>query len=322
MGGTTFAAAWGEDPSVAGTGSPYMDAGTGIIPFPQPVMTKISQLVVDLNGDGKPGWGDTLEYTVHVQNEGMLVLGNVLVLDALPNTVTYVTNSTSIDGVAVADNLVPPAATAFPLDESGLVLPQIQVAGYTDVKYRVVINPGATGISNVVMGSTGSDPVTSSESLIVAGPVTFAFTDASSNPVSSYVTNSGVYVSMTDLVQNTNASTVQTVTVSVTNLSNGDVESVVLTETGTNTGIFRNTTPLPILHHSRRRQGDGTLLALAGQSLSVNYTDPIQRQSPAPPPPRSPPRRCRLRPKVPSWSWTRTATGGSAGATPSSTPSC
>lgn len=32
--GTTFAAAWGEDPSVAGTGSPYVDAGTGIIPFP------------------------------------------------------------------------------------------------------------------------------------------------------------------------------------------------------------------------------------------------------------------------------------------------
>ena len=93
--GTTFAAAWGEDPSIAGTGLPYMDAGTGIIPFPQPTMTKSSQLVVDLNGDGKAGWGDTLEYTVHVQNEGMLVLGNVLVLDALPNTVTYVTNSTT-----------------------------------------------------------------------------------------------------------------------------------------------------------------------------------------------------------------------------------
>ena len=153
--GTTFAAAWGEDPSTAGAGLPYMDAGTGIIPFPQPTMTKTSALVVDQNGDGKAGWGDTLEYTVHVQNEGMLVLGNVLVLDALPNTVTYVTNSTTLNGVAVADNLVPPAATAFPLDESGLVLPQIQVGGYSDVKYRVVINAGATSVSNSVMGSTG-----------------------------------------------------------------------------------------------------------------------------------------------------------------------
>ena len=40
-----------------------------------------------------------------------------------------------------------------------------------------------------------------------------AFTDASGNPVSSYVTNSGVYISLTDLIQNTNANTVQTVTV-------------------------------------------------------------------------------------------------------------
>jgi uncharacterized repeat protein (TIGR01451 family) len=277
--GTTFAAAWGEDPSVAGTGSPYMDAGTGIIPFPQPTMTKTSTLVVDQNGDGKPGWGDTLEYTVHMQNQGMLVLGNVLVLDALPNTVTYVTNSTTLNGVSVTDNLVPPAATAFPLDESGLVLPQIQAGGYTDVKYRVVINAGATSVSNAVMGSAGDQPVTSSESVIVAGPVTLAFTDASGNPVSSYVTNSGVYVSLTDLIQNTNANTAQTVTVTVTNLSGGDVESVVLTETGTNTGIFRNTTPLLMSTTAGGTKLDGTLHALAGNFLSVTYTDPISSVS-------------------------------------------
>ena len=277
--GTTFAAAWGEDPSTAGTGLPYMDAGTGIIPFPQPVMTKSSQLVVDLNGDGKPGWGDTLEYTVHVQNEGMLALGNVLVLDALPNTVTYVTNSTTLNGVAVADNLVPPSLTAFPLDEAGLELPQIQVGGYSDVKYRVVINAGATSISNAVMGSTGSDPVTSTESLLVAGPVLLAFTGATGNPVSSYVTNSGVYISLTDLIQNTNVNTAQSVSVNVTNLSNGDVESVILTETGTNTGIFRNTSPLPMSSTGVTNKFDGTLRSQAGQFLYVAYTDPVSTNS-------------------------------------------
>ena len=123
------------------------------------------------------------------------------------------------------------------------------------MKYRVVINAGATSISNAVLGSTtGNDPVTSSESVTVAGPVILAFTDASGNPVSSYVTNSGVYIILTDLIQNTNASTVQTVTVTVTNLSNGDVESVVLTETGTNTGIFRNTNSVADVHHDRHQQ--------------------------------------------------------------------
>jgi len=273
--GTTFAAAWGEDPAVAGSGLPYMDAGTGIIPFPQPTMSKSSQLVVDVNGNGKPGWGDTMEYTIQVQNLGMLVLGNVLVLDALPNTVTYVTNSTTLNGVPVADNLVPPAATAFPLDESGLVLPEIQVDGYSTLTYRVVINSGATSISNAVLGSAGDQPVTSTESFLVAGPVTLAFTDASGNPVSSYVTNSGIYISLIDLIQNTNASTAQTVTVTVSNVTGGDVESLVLTETGTNTGIFRNTTPLPMSTTAGTNKNDGTLHALAGNFLLVSYTDPI-----------------------------------------------
>jgi uncharacterized repeat protein (TIGR01451 family) len=278
--GTTFAAAWGEDPSVAGSTAPYLDCGSGIIPFPLPKMDKSSQMVVDQNGDGRSSWGDTLEYTVHVQNEGMLALGNVLVLDALPNTVTYITNTTTLNGVPVADNLVPPAATAFPLDESGLLLPQIQVGGYSDIKYQVVINAGATTISNVVVGSTGgSDPVTSSESVVVAGPVSLAFTDASGNPVSSYVTNSSVYVAMTDVTANTNGNTVQTVTLSVTNLSNGDVESVTLTETGTNTGIFRNTTALPMSTTAGGTRNDGTLRAVSGNFLLVSYTDPISGNS-------------------------------------------
>jgi uncharacterized repeat protein (TIGR01451 family) len=277
--GTTFAAAWGEDPAIAGASDPYMDAGTGLIPFPQPTMTKSSQLVVDVNGTGKPGWGDTLEYTIQVQNLGMLVLGNVLVVDALPNTVTYVTNSTTLNGAPVADDLVPPAKTAFPLDENGLVLPEIQVDGYSTLTYRVVINPGATSISNAVMGSAGDQPVTSTETFLVAGPVTLTFTDASGNPVSSYVTNSGIYISLIDLLQNTNANTAQTVTVTVTNLTGGDVESVVLTETGTNTGIFRNTTPLPMSTTTGTNKNDGTLHALAGNFLSVIYTDPISGNS-------------------------------------------
>ena len=143
------------------------------------------------------------------------------------------------------------------------------------MNYRVVINPGATSVSNTVMGSAGSDPVTSSEALIVAGPVFLAFTDAAHNPVSSYVTNSGVYVTLSDLVLNTNASTVQTVTVQVTNLSNGDVESVVLTETGTNTGVFSSTTPLPMSTTAGGTKYDGTLRSLAGQFLFVSYTDSL-----------------------------------------------
>src|SRR5258706_9911883 len=38
--GTLITAAWGEDPSVAGSGTPFIDAGTTVLPFPTPVLKK------------------------------------------------------------------------------------------------------------------------------------------------------------------------------------------------------------------------------------------------------------------------------------------
>jgi uncharacterized repeat protein (TIGR01451 family) len=283
--GTTFAAAWGEDASVSSQGAPYLDAGTGIIPFPVPNISKSSALAVDQDGNGKLSWGDTLEYTIRVQNDGMLVLGNVLVLDALPNSLKYVTNSTTVNGAPVADNLVPPAATAFPLDEAGLILPQIQVNGFSEIKYRVTVAPGATSISNSVIAAaggtvgSGDDTVQSSESVVAAPPVIIDFTDASGNPVSAYVINSGIFVTLNDLARNTNSTSIQTVSVTVTNTANGDREILTLTETGTNTGVFRNTSALPSSVTSGAGATNGTLLALAGHALSVAYTDPVTANS-------------------------------------------
>jgi uncharacterized repeat protein (TIGR01451 family) len=283
--GTTFAAAWGEDSSKAGCCSPYFDAGNTIIPFPVPKILKTSKLVGDANGDGLAGWGDTLEYTVHVQNEGMLALGNVLVLDGLPGTISYVPNTTIVNGTPVADNMVPPAATAFPLDENGLLLPQILVGGFSDIKFRVTINPGTIGITNTVSAEGAGDPVSSTEAVPVIAStnqtptVTVVFTDASGTPVSSYLINSGIYVKLTDSAQNTSTNTIQTITATVTNLSNGDVESMSLTETGVNTGVFRNTTALPSSTSSGAGAGNGTLLALGGNDLLVSYTDPLTANS-------------------------------------------
>ncbi len=283
--GTTFAAAWGEDANVASQGAPYLDAGTGIIPFPVPNIAKTSAMAVDQDGNGKLSWGDTLEYTIRVQNDGMLVLGNVLVLDALPPSLLYVTNSTTVNGTPVADNPVPPATSAFPLDEAGLILPQIQVSGFSEIKYRVTVAPGSTGISNSVLASaggtvgTGDDTVQSTESVIAAPPVIVDFTDASGNPVSAYLINSGIYVTLTDLARNTNSTSAQSISVLVTNISNGDRELVTLTETGTNSGIFRNTSPLPSSISTGSGVTNGTLLALAGHNLTVAYTDPITANS-------------------------------------------
>ena len=57
-----------------------------------------------------------------------------------------------------------------------------------------------------------------------------------------------------------------------------DLETIILTETGTNTGVFRNITGLPTSATSGLGQQDGILNVSPGDTLSVSYTDPIYRR--------------------------------------------
>ena len=112
--GTLITAAWGQDPANSEGGAPYLDLGTTVLPFPIASVEKASALVVDNNSNGLVDWGDTIEYTITVNNDGVVVLGGVVALDPLPAGVTYVTDSTTLNGAPVADETVPPAATRLP----------------------------------------------------------------------------------------------------------------------------------------------------------------------------------------------------------------
>ena len=145
--------------------------------------------------------------------------------------------------MAVADS----GTTPFPLDESGLSVPSLAASGSTLLKFRVTVTSG-TSISNSVTVTNLNGLVQAQDVASVTPPppsCNLSFTDGSGNPVTVCAENAGLYVTMTDSSQNTNPTNAQTVTVTITNLSGGDVESLMLTETGTNTGVFRNTAALP-----------------------------------------------------------------------------
>ena len=274
--GTRIACAWGEDPAKAGPGAPYLDLGTTVVPFPQPTMTKTAKLVVDANSNGQIDPGDTVEYTIHVANEGVVDLDNTIVLDSLPATVTYVAGSTTVNGVAVADNTLP--ATAFPVDETGYTLPVIPPGSYSEVKYRVTVNTGATSIVNLATTTAGGQSITATTTTTVPAGVTppsVVFTDAGGTTVSTYPANGGIYLKLTDAAANTSATTIQTVTVLVQDPTTGDMQTVTLTETGVNTGIFTNAAQLPSSTTSGAGAQDGTLYALPGDGLTVNYTNSV-----------------------------------------------
>lgn len=272
--GTLIAGAWGQDPATAGPGNPYLDAGTTIPSFPVPVVRKASVIAVDNNTAGL-SIGDVLEYSITMDNAGLVALGNLLVIDSLPAQISYVAGSATRDGVAVADN-TGVGNTPFPFDASGYNIPILPRGQVTTLKYRVTI-VAAGSIANTV--TTSYAGVTSTNTVSVPGGGTAAqirFSLSDGTAVTSYAPGDGIYVTMTDPDANTNATTAQTVTVIVRNATTGDYETIVLTETGVNTGIFRNTTAaLASSSAAGTNPNDSTLNVFAGNSLTVSYTDPV-----------------------------------------------
>src|ERR1039457_2284001 len=129
--GTLLTAAWGEDPDVAAPGNPYIDAGTTVLPFPVPMLTKTAVIVTDTPPAGL-SVGDTIRYTVEVDNRGLLPLGNTVVVDAPSTNLTYLTNSTTWNGTAIPDSA---SGTAFPLDTPGYTIPVILSRGTSTFSY-------------------------------------------------------------------------------------------------------------------------------------------------------------------------------------------
>ena len=141
--GTLLSAVWGEDPGVAGASNPYLDLGNPVLPFPVPKLTKSAVIVTDVPPAGL-SIGDTLLYTVQVDNKGLLPLGNTVVVDAPPATLSYITNSATYNGTPIPDST---SGTAFPLDTPGYTIPIILSGGTSIFQYKATI-VGAGSIVN------------------------------------------------------------------------------------------------------------------------------------------------------------------------------
>ncbi len=271
--GTTIAVAWGQDPAVAGPALPFLDCGTTVLPFPVPVLKKTAGLYTDTAPTGMTV-GDTIEYTVTVDNKGLLPLGNLIVLDPLNASLAYIANSTTRDGTSIADSST---GTPFPLDEGGYSIPIILRGGTTVLKYRCTIVAAGT-ITNVVNNITynlNSDATVTVPTGGGSTPCTIAFTNSTGTVQASYTAGSGVYATLTDPDSNTSSTTVETQQATITNAATGDAEIITLTETAVNSGVFRNTTPLPTSTSTGSSTMDGTLLVVAGNTITVTHLDTV-----------------------------------------------
>ena len=277
--GTLITGAWGQDPSTAGAAKPYLDVGNTIPNFPIPVMRKTAELVEDYgdpgfsnNPDGVPD--DVIEYTLTLENKGLIALSAIPIIDIPPESgLAYVADSTTRDEIAVPDDAT---GTPFPLDGDGIVVPIIPRGDDTVIKYRKTITAAGTHTNSATTSVPG---VTSDYDLVVPEAVTaqcvIDYTDSAGTAGINYEPDAGIYVTLNDADANTSAASAQTLSVVVKNDTNGDIEELTLTETGDNTGVFRNASALPSSTTAGGLIGDGTLRAVLGDSLSVSYADPL-----------------------------------------------
>jgi hypothetical protein len=149
-------------------------------------------------------------------------------------------------------------------------------AGNSTFKYRYTVAASGVVSNNVNVGGTSL----SAQTTLFPPPTNGAscglvFTSAGGSPAAFYAGGATLFVSMTNAAANTSSNSVQSISVTVHNLTHGDVETIVLTETGSNTGVFFSSGGLPTSLSSGLGQQDGTLNVTAGDTLSVIYTDPI-----------------------------------------------
>ena len=274
--GTPVSVAWGEDPSKAGPGNPYLDLGTSVLPFPVP---KITKTVAEYSDTGDAGFsvGDILQYTVEVDNKGLVPLGNMVVIDAPPTNLAYVVSSTTLDGNPIPDSAT---GTHFPLASPGYTIPVILRGGTSTFRYLCTII-AAGSITNTI-SAVGYNI---SAQANVATPTTntsttcyVMFTDSGGTLTNSYVVGGNIYVTLTNAAANSSSNSVQTTTVVVQDITSGDYEAITLTETGTNTGVFTSAA-LTTSTTGGLGPNDSTLHVVAGDSLLISYTDPTYGSS-------------------------------------------
>ncbi|MFP4475511.1 MAG: C25 family cysteine peptidase [Desulfatibacillaceae bacterium] len=107
------------------------------------------------------------------------------------------------------------------------------------------------------------------------------FTDDAGDPAYGFDTSAGsgtAYMSLTDPDRNTDPSTIQSITVTVSDPTTGDEESLVLYETGPDTGVFAHDASgslfgLPLSKSIGASPDDGILYVVGGYTIEIGYAD-------------------------------------------------
>ncbi|MDI6791344.1 MAG: OmpA family protein [bacterium] len=204
-------------------------------------------------------------YTIYYGNTDHVDATEVVISDTLPEEVEYITGS----------------ATG-PVDDSDSTCLTWNIgsmsAGVTgrSVTYQVKVKEGlANGTIIPNLAVIDSKETLPKESGLTEVEVTslseITFTDETGDTVEEYSVSHPVYIKLNDADENEDANRIELIQVTLTDPVTEDSETVILTETEANSGIFTGSIPTS---HKGGNPGDHVLQVESGNTILVVYTDP------------------------------------------------
>jgi uncharacterized repeat protein (TIGR01451 family) len=207
--------------------------------------------------------GGTITYSIRIGNQGNRSVTRLVIKDSLPSGTTLLSydsaGSIANDEIFWAIPELPPGKTI----NLSLV-----------VKVPISTPLGTSIVNNVIALSPDANSSTASASNTVgaAVPAAVLFTDSSGNRVHVYQPDEQIWITLFSPQANRNFGQIDLTVVEVTNIDTGDIESLVLTETGPDTGIFRGDITSS---EGTVAPGDKVLQVRRDTALRVTYPDPV-----------------------------------------------
>lgn len=230
------------------------------------LLTASSQLSVQIMTDVDPVIaGRQITYTLQVENSGITFLTGVVLRDILPEGTTFV--ATDNGGITSAEQ----RQVLWNIGE-------LAVGQRLTIKLTLEVDRDMAGQEiinsvNAAANEISSQSITISTLVSSRSPGKVDFFDAAWQPAYGYMDGDLVYLQVEDSDQNVDPASPDSVTVILRNQETGDTETVLLIETGPDTGAFRSAGVLTTMEFSS--SNDGRLTVASNSRIVATYTDPL-----------------------------------------------
>ncbi|MDY0044746.1 MAG: hypothetical protein RBS82_08780 [Syntrophales bacterium] len=207
--------------------------------------------------------GDSITYTIHITNGGAMNITGLTITDPLPDNTSFV--SADSGGTLNGDDIVWTIGNLAG-GASVTVKAVVQVQPFSD------LNPVIVNTVSAFANEAPSQTASAVTSVICRTQGTIRFLDAASNPTNRYSVGDRICIEVSDPDQNHDPLRAETVMISIRTSVTNDAETLILTETGADTGVFLSC----LLSNSGPAvPNDGSLTVAPDITVTVTYEDPL-----------------------------------------------